>query len=423
MEQSSEVGKHRESAFTSANGVGDLPSNISSSEGSDQSDRGDTQRNRHGGFRRNPNHPHRPPQGPHRRYKSLPGGGFSPAAPPPYQPGSARAAGPMDGAFHPPQIPVYHPWVSGYDVQWSAYGMYVHSTVMSQRSDKATRIVFIGNLSPSVKEKHVFEAASKFGPLRGVDASLREYWFGMFVSYWDTRHAERAVRGLPEMLPGVGSDDTQKIPCNTFYMIPPSAVGMENQGLLTVKIGENVTSTMIRNLFSKFGDVKSVRTVSEQSKAVEFYDARAAEAAIAEIKSSAEHHAIVHDVEIAPVTPPPEQTNNNIHAYAGAGGKTDENGSTDGGDIAQSSSWPAPNTPYHNAWGPYTMPLQPYRGDVPPLQRQHSAPAAGYTDHHRPNVYSMRRPDALWSGHYMGYAPPPPPPHCMRPSSDPSFVD
>lgn len=381
METVNDIGTAHESVFMNA--VGDLPANISSSEGSDQSEhKGKTP------LRRNPNY--RP--GPHRRYPSLPGGGYAHAAPPLYQPGSARSAGGME--FAPPQMPVYHPWVSGYDVQWSAYGMYVHSTVMSKRSEKPTRIVYIGNLSPTVKEKHVIDAAAKFGTLRGVDASLREYWFGMFVSYWDTRHAEEAVRGLPELVPGVGSDDVQKIPCSTCFMIPPSVAGMENQGLLTVKIEDNVTSTIVRKLFSKFGDVKSVRTVSGDAKAVEFYDARAAEAALMEIRASAEHRAIVKDLEITPVAQP-----DNTNAALYTNGKVDESGSSDG-DATQGGPWPVPSAPYPATWGQYSLPSQHFGGEVPPLQRQHSAPAAGYTDH-----YPMRRPDAIWPGHYMGYPP------------------
>lgn len=338
---------------------------------------------------------------PHRRLKSLPVGGYTPASPSVYQQsGSARAAGPMD--FVPQQMPVFHPWVSGFDPQWSAYGMYVHSTVMAKRSEKPTRVVFIGNLSPSAKEKTVIDAASKFGGLRGVDASLREYWFGMFVSYWDTRHAEEAVRGLPEMVPGVGSDDVHKIPCSTCFMIPPTAPGMENQGLLTVKIEENVTSTMIRRLFSKFGDVKSVRTVNEGAKAVEFFDARAAEAALMEIKSSPEHRPVVKHVEFASVAPS-EQTN----AFFS---KSDEP-TTSEGEATTPVQWPMPSSPYPSSWGQYPL-AQPFAGEHLPLQRQHSAPAGNYSD-----PYALPRPDAIWPGHYMGY-----PPHGKTPPSSSIWI-
>ena len=409
----SESGKRPESAFARRSAAGDLPANISSSEGSDQSERGgDAGKGPRQSFRRN-THARQTPQGPHRRYKSMPGGGFAPAPLPPYQPGSARAAGPVDNTFNP-HVPVYHPWVSGYDPQWSAYGMYVHSTVMSRRSDKPTRIIFIGNLCPSISKKHVIEAAGKFGGLRVVDASLREYWFGMFVSYWDTRHAEEAVAKLPEMLPGVGSDDVQKIPCMTFFILPPAVAEMENQGLLTVKIEDKVTTTMIRNLFSKFGDVKSVRSVNDDAKAVEFYDARAADAAMKEINSSAEHRALVKDVQIASIAaaaptttqqpeqqttnmPPPAMTTTPPHLYTNS--RVEESGSSDG----DASPWPAPSAPYPVPWGQYPIHQQQHFGEMsPPLQRQHSAPA-GYSDHH--NGYSIRRHDAMWTGHYMGYPP------------------
>jgi len=259
--------------------------------------------------------------------------------------------------------------------------MYVHSTVMSKRSEKPTRIVFVGSLSPAVTDKQVTEAASKFGPVRGVDSSLREYWFGMFVSYWDTRHAEEAVRGIPDLVPGVGSDDTNKVQCFACFIVPPSVAGMENQGLLTVHIGEGVTSTIIRKLFSQFGDVKSVRSINDEAKAVEFYDARAAETAVVELKSSKDK-AVVRDIEYASVTPP-EQTSNSYNSEAAA---------LDG----EASMWHMPPAHYQTAWGQYPP---HYSGDTA-LQRQHSAPAL-HSDQH----YPVHGHDPLWSAHSMGYHP------------------
>eukprot|EP00210_Caulerpa_lentillifera_P000530 g512.t1 len=297
------------------------------------------------------------------------------------------------------QLPIYHPWVAGFDIQWSAYGMYVLSTVMSKRSEKPTRIIFIGNLAPSVEEKRVIEVATKYGPIRGIDSSLREYWFGMFVSYWDTRHAEEAVRGLPEHLPGAGTDELhQQIPVTVCFMMPPGIPGMENQGQLTVKIENGTTSTEIRKLFANFGEVKTVRSLTEDSKCVEFYDARAAEAALRQIKTPNFSDAVL-DVEYSKLPTPSEP--NSVYTSPSSSPKG-EDPVTSEGDVDK--QWPWPPASYLPPWGQYSLPPQR------PLLRQNSAPAAQYTEQH--GVYPVPRPDAVWTGHYTTYpTPPPPAPH------------
>lgn len=337
----------------------------------------------------------------HRRYKSYPAysspGGLYPVAALGRVPQFGQEK--EEGQYPLQQLPLYHPWVAGYDLQWSAYGMYVLSTVMSKRSEKPTRIVFIGNLAPAVEEKRVIEAASKYGPIRGIDASLREYWFGMFVSYWDTRHAEEAVRGLSEHLPGAGSDELQQIPVTVCFMLPPGVAGMENQGQLTVKIADGTTSTELRKLFAEFGEVKSVRSLTEDSKTIEFFDARAAEAALRQIKTS-KFSEVVLDVEYTKQAP--SQTEEPVPPMYTSSPKAEDSMNS---DTEVSSPW-HPGSYVPHPWGQYPVPQRT-------LQRQNSAPAAGYAEQH--GVYSMPRPEAIWGGHYMGYHHPPPPHHGMQP--------
>lgn len=391
------VDERPNSAFlqgSSPNGV-DLSGQLSAPEGGEKTDLG---RSPHQ-VRRNP-----PPQSPnrypgtHRRFKSHPS---FPQAPVGYFPSNARTPGYRpdqdEGQFHP-QLPMYNTWMvpaASYESQWSAYGMYVFNSVLSRRSEQPTRILFIGNLAPSVEEKRIIEAAAKYGPLRGVDASSREYWYGIFVSFWDLRHAEEALRGLPEAISGAGAEDGQQIPVTVFFMLPPDLAGMENQGTIHLKTKEGVTINDLRKLLGNYGEIKSIRNLTEELKSIEFYDARAAEAAIHELKSP-KYSNIIIEVEYSKFT--------HLRSEESVGGGALDPEMSQHGVNAM---WPTTTGSFVPNWGQYPGPQ-----NYPPerrLHRQNSAPAASYND--RQNAYSMRRADAVWNGHYMTY----PPPHGMQP--------
>ncbi|GMH34439.1 hypothetical protein BSKO_02273 [Bryopsis sp. KO-2023] len=205
--------------------------------------------------------------------------------------------GSMDGSEYGGPNPYYagmppvpwmgSPWMGGYD--WSCqYGMYMMNPVHACRSERSTRIIFVANVETSMDDASVQEAAGKFGTIRGYDSGQRENWSGVFISFYDVRHAEAAVKGLPEVLPGVGPDEQN--PCACYFMMPPVGVpGMENQGTIAISDASNeISNQEIKALFAKYGDIRAVwetNPPAPEFRFVEFFDTRCAEVAMVELKS------------------------------------------------------------------------------------------------------------------------------------------
>lgn len=203
--------------------------------------------------------------------------------------GGAPQYGSMDGAeyggYYPAAVPwLGAPWMGGYD--WSGgYGMYMMNPLQACRSERSTRVVFVANVAASVDDGALQEAAAKFGDIRGYDATHRESSSGVFVSFFDVRHAEAAVKGLPEVLPGL-----EQNPCVAYFMMPPHGVaGMENQGTIAISdAARDVSNAEVKALFSRFGDIRSVwetNPPAPEFRFVEFFDTRCAEAALVELKA------------------------------------------------------------------------------------------------------------------------------------------
>jgi len=191
-------------------------------------------------------------------------------------------------------VPVFNPW--GYDPAWrghpgSVYGMWMARPGVVRRCERPTRVVFVGEVPKGVSDAAVEEAAGKFGPIRGLDATQREASGGVFVMYYDLRHAEAAVRGLPAAIQstaGHGQAGEMNGPIAACFMLPPLGVaGMENQGIIGVAAGE-MSRSDLRVLFAKFGDIREARKSgggpNGDWRVVEFYDTRDAERAMGELR-------------------------------------------------------------------------------------------------------------------------------------------
>lgn len=201
--------------------------------------------------------------------------------------------GPWPAGMAP--VPMFNPW--GYDMGWGhhpgapagMYGMCVMGPALSRRSEKPTRIVFVGQLPAGLEEGTIQDLAAKYGPIRGLDSSQRETSSGVFVSYFDVRHAQAAVKGLPDAVLS-GDEDEPPVKPAVHFMLPPTGVaGMENQGILAVTgVAEDVDPAELKVAFSKFGEVKGVLKSGGSGgayRAVEFYDTRDAARAMAECKN------------------------------------------------------------------------------------------------------------------------------------------
>jgi len=194
-------------------------------------------------------------------------------------------------------VPVFGPW--GYDMGWAThpgttgmYGMCMMGATLCRRAEKATRIIFVGGLPLSVGEAKFEDLAAKFGPIRGLDATQRDSSSGVFVSYYNARHAEAAVQGLPEAVGAVArasAEGEEPSRAHAHFVLPPVGVaGMENQGIIAVRgAGEDVGAPELKALFSEYGELRSVSkngSDADECWVVEFFDTRDAERAMGELK-------------------------------------------------------------------------------------------------------------------------------------------
>lgn len=209
-------------------------------------------------------------------------------------------SGGLTAAWHPgvAPVPVYGNW--GYDMGWAphpaapggVYGVCMMNSALSRKSEKATRIVFMGDLPAGMDDSGVQELAATFGPIRGLDTSQRETSSGVFVSYYDIRHAAAAVRGLTKALAAATRtgplDESSGGGC-AYFMLPPTGVpGMENQGIITVSCTrDDIPTSELWAAFAEVGELKAVTKVPNGAgdRVVEYHDTRDAERAMTEFKA------------------------------------------------------------------------------------------------------------------------------------------
>lgn len=300
--------------------------------------------------------------------------------------GEYASAGGVPAAWHTGMapVPVFGPW--GYDMGWGPhpsspagmYGVCMMGSPLSRRSEKATRMIFVGELPPSLGEAEVQELAAKFGSIRAFDMTQREITSGVFVSYYNIRQAEAAVRGLPEAVSAAvrtGLEDDQPSRVIAYFMLPPVGVaGMENQGIVAVSSAEEeLSSSKLKSLFSEFGELKSLTKVGTEAggcHVVEFFDTRDAERAVAELKwrkpqSAGWNLEYAPFAGLEPTCQQPYQTYPFPTSYMPSGGVKHEDTSIREGMESSSSApsrgmWSMESlsahgpTPY--GWAPFPMP-------------------------------------------------------------------
>lgn len=294
---------------------------------------------------------------------------------------SAALAAAWSGGMAP--LPVFGPW--GYEMGWGPhpgtaagmYGVCVLGAAQSRKSEKPTRIIFVGGLPSSLDESKIQELAEAYGPIRGLDTTQRESSSGVFVSYYDVRHAQAAVKGLPDVVAGLArgpSRDGQSPRGVAYFMLPPVGVpGMENQGIIAVSGGDELSTADLKAIFAKHGELKSVSKATSGSdhRLVEFFDTRDAERAMAELKGrKAPAGAKLEYAPFAglePAFPPSYQMYTHPPGYLPPNGlKHDDSGIQGGLDAGSAGAGPAmwpfgvqPPTPF--GWAPY--PMQPPHGN------------------------------------------------------------
>ncbi|GER42754.1 MEI2-like protein 5 [Striga asiatica] len=140
-----------------------------------------------------------------------------------------------------------------------------------------SRTLFVRNINSNVEDAEIRALFEQYGDIRTLYTSCKHRGFVM-ISYYDIRAARTAMRALQ-------NKPLRRRKLDIHFSIPkenPSDKDM-NQGTLVVfNLDPSVSSDDLLQIFGPFGEVKEVRETPNKRnhKFVEFYDVRAAEAAL-----------------------------------------------------------------------------------------------------------------------------------------------
>ncbi|KAK8603348.1 hypothetical protein V6N13_085538 [Hibiscus sabdariffa] len=146
-----------------------------------------------------------------------------------------------------------------------------------------SRTLLVRNISSDVEDSELKALFEQYGDIRALDTACKHRGFVM-ISYFDIRAAEKAMYVLQD----------RPLRCRKLdirYSIPKEnpSEKEENQGTLVVfNLISTVSNDEIRRIFGAHGEIKEIYETPKkiQHKFIEFYDVRAAEAALHALNKS-----------------------------------------------------------------------------------------------------------------------------------------
>ncbi|KAM5571519.1 protein MEI2-like 1 [Rosa sericea] len=146
-----------------------------------------------------------------------------------------------------------------------------------------SRTLFVRNINSNVEDLELKDLFEQYGDIRTLYTACKHRGFVM-ISYYDIRAAQKAIRALQ-------SKPLRRRKLDIHYSIPkdnPSDKDV-NQGTLEVyNVDSSVSDDELTKLFESYGEIKEIREAPNKShnKLIEFYDVRAAEAALHALNTS-----------------------------------------------------------------------------------------------------------------------------------------
>ncbi|WRX19509.1 RNA recognition motif domain - like 10 [Theobroma cacao] len=140
-----------------------------------------------------------------------------------------------------------------------------------------SRTLFVRNINSNVEDSELQALFEQYGDIRTLYTACKHRGFVM-ISYYDIRAARNAMRALQ-------NKPLRRRKLDIHYSIPkdnPSEKDV-NQGTLVVfNLDSSVSTDELQQIFGAFGEIKEVRETPHKHshKFIEFYDVRAAEAAL-----------------------------------------------------------------------------------------------------------------------------------------------
>ncbi|WOK97279.1 protein MEI2-like 2 isoform X1 [Canna indica] len=146
-----------------------------------------------------------------------------------------------------------------------------------------SRTLFVRNINSNVEDSELRSLFEQYGDIRSLYTACKHRGFVM-ISYYDIRAARTAMRALQ-------NKPLRRRKLDIHFSIPkdnPSDKDM-NQGTLVIfNLDPSVSNDDLRKIFGAYGEVKEIRETPHKRhhKFIEFYDVRAAEAALRSLNKS-----------------------------------------------------------------------------------------------------------------------------------------
>lgn len=146
-----------------------------------------------------------------------------------------------------------------------------------------SRTLFVRNINSNVEDSELRALFEQYGDIRTLYTACKHRGFVM-ISYYDIRAARSAMRALQ-------NKPLRRRKLDIHFSIPkdnPSDKDI-NQGTLVVfNLDASVSNDDLRQIFGHYGEVKEIRETPHKRhhKFIEFYDVRAAEAALRALNRS-----------------------------------------------------------------------------------------------------------------------------------------
>ncbi|KAA8529975.1 hypothetical protein F0562_034421 [Nyssa sinensis] len=146
-----------------------------------------------------------------------------------------------------------------------------------------SRTLFVRNINSNVEDSELQSLFEQYGDIRTLYTACKHRGFVM-ISYYDIRAARNAMRALQ-------NKPLRRRKLDIHFSIPkdnPSEKDI-NQGTLVVfNLDSSVSNDELRQIFGVYGEIKEIRETPHRShhKFIEFYDVRAADAALRALNRS-----------------------------------------------------------------------------------------------------------------------------------------
>uniref|UniRef100_A0A5B7BU13 RRM domain-containing protein n=1 Tax=Davidia involucrata TaxID=16924 RepID=A0A5B7BU13_DAVIN len=140
-----------------------------------------------------------------------------------------------------------------------------------------SRTLFVRNINSNVEDSELRALFEQYGDIRILYTACKHRGFVM-ISYYDKRAARNAMRALQ-------NKPLRRRKLDIHYSIPkdnPSEKDINHDTVVVFNLNSSVSNYELRQIFGIYGDIKEIHETPHKHhhKFIEFYDVRAAEAAL-----------------------------------------------------------------------------------------------------------------------------------------------